>query len=122
MTLCGLLRVAVNAILYTTGAGIEPELRTPLKERPHTRGSKPAQYSSDGVFFLPGAIEISHLRRMQALERSSGGRAQLHRFLVRGHWRRAAAGWTDQRARWIQPYWKGPDMAAVIERAYKLKP
>jgi hypothetical protein len=26
------------------------------------------------------------------------------------------------RMRWIQPYWKGPDIAAIIERTYKLKP
>ena len=32
--------------------------------------------------------------------------------MVRGHWRRAAPGWKDQRVRWIGPYWKGPDIAA----------
>jgi hypothetical protein len=42
--------------------------------------------------------------------------------MVRGHWRRAAASWKDQGMRWIEPYWKGPDIAAVIERTYKLKP
>jgi hypothetical protein len=33
----------------------------------------------------------------------------------------AAKTWADQRLRWIEPYWKGPDMAAIIERAYRLK-
>jgi len=42
--------------------------------------------------------------------------------MVRGHWRRPQKGWTDQSLRWIEPYWKGPDMATVIERAYTLKP
>ncbi len=46
----------------------------------------------------------------------------MHRFMVRGHWRRAKASWKDQRPRWIKPFWKGPDMAAVIERAYRMKP
>ncbi len=50
------------------------------------------------------------------------GRTVLRRFMVRGHWRRAAAKWSDLRMRWIQPYWKGPDMATIIERTYKLKP
>ena len=59
---------------------------------------------------------------MQTLERMPDGREILRRFMVRGHWRRAASSWTDQRLRWIQPYWKGPDLAAVIERTYKLKP
>jgi hypothetical protein len=79
-------------------------------------------FSNEAVFFLPGAIEISHLRNFQQLERIPSGRTILHRFMVRGHWRRAAAGWQDQRMRWIAPYWKGPDIAAVIERTYKLKP
>ena len=48
------------------------------------------------------------------------GRKLLHRFMVRGHWRRPAATWKEQRPRWIKPYWKGPDLAAVIERTYKL--
>jgi len=122
----GLLRVAINAILYATGAGVEPELRTAPVTEPRPRAGalrvEAPRYSSDGVYFLSGAIEISRVRRMQDLERNSTGRGLLHRFLVRGHWRRAAANWSDQRARWVQPYWKGPDMAAVIERAYKLKP
>jgi hypothetical protein len=36
--------------------------------------------------------------------------------------RRPQKGWADQKLRWIERYWKGPDMAAVIERAYRLKP
>ncbi|MBM4321625.1 MAG: hypothetical protein FJ125_17200, partial [Deltaproteobacteria bacterium] len=46
----------------------------------------------------------------------------MHRFMVRGHWRRPAASWKEQRPRWIEPYWKGPDMAAIVEREYRLKP
>lgn len=72
--------------------------------------------------FLPGTIDIKQLRSYQALERLPDGRDILRRFMVRGHFRRAQKGWSDQRARWIAPYWKGPDMAAIIERAYRLKP
>ncbi|HTP26581.1 MAG TPA: hypothetical protein VMK12_13130, partial [Anaeromyxobacteraceae bacterium] len=117
----GLVRVLVNAILYATSAGVEAEVRdTPAAAR---RPRKPAlKASSESVYFLPGAIEISQLRRMQALERIPDGRTILRRFMVRGHWRRAAANWTDRRMRWIAPYWKGPDMAAIVERTYKLKP
>jgi hypothetical protein len=42
--------------------------------------------------------------------------------MVRGHWRRANPSWKEQALRWIEPYWKGPDMAATIERTYRLKP
>ncbi len=77
---------------------------------------------SEDVYHLPGHIEISRIRQYRQLERFSEGRRLLHRFMVRGHWRRPAKDWQDQRLRWIEPYWKGPDIAAVIERMYKLLP
>jgi hypothetical protein len=117
----GLFRIAFNAILYATSAGVEAQVRTaPAANRRPDRPSPPV--SSDSVYFLPGAIEISQLRRMQALEGIRDGREILRRFMVRGHWRRAAPRWTDRRMRWIAPYWKGPDLAAIVERTYKLKP
>jgi hypothetical protein len=120
-----LLQTVVNAILYATSAAPEPVLRNPNSaNRKRTSPREPAEIktSSESVYFLPGAIEISQLRRLQSLERIPDGRTALHRFMVRGHWRRPAKSWTDQRLRWIEPYWKGPDMASVIERAYKLSP
>ena len=59
---------------------------------------------------------------MQELDRVRSGRSILHRFIVRGHRRRDAAGWKDHRLRWIEPYWKGPDIAAVMEQTYRLNP
>ncbi|MBI4604124.1 MAG: hypothetical protein HY721_19375 [Planctomycetes bacterium] len=47
---------------------------------------------------------------------------EMKRFLVRGHWRRANPDWKDQRIRWIEPYWKGSDIARVIEKQYLLRP
>ena len=43
------------------------------------------------------------------------------RFIVRGHWRWPAKHWINRSLRWIEPYWKGPDLAAVIEKAYRLR-
>jgi hypothetical protein len=116
----GLLRLVINAILFATSAGVKPEVRTqpPAARQRRSSASPP---SSDSVFFLPGKIDIRSVRRLQELSRAPGGRALLARFMVRGHWRRAQKGWSDQRLRWIEPYWKGPDMAAVIEKAYQLK-
>ena len=118
----GLLQVVVNAILYATSAGVEPQLRESPRARRRVPDGRAAAFSSERVYFLPGAIEISRVRRLQELERIPSGREMLHRFMVRGHWRRAARTWKDQRMRWVEPYWKGPDIAAVIERTYKLKP
>jgi hypothetical protein len=35
-------------------------------------------------------------------------------------WRRPNRTWQDQRVRWIAPYLKGPDVAAMVERDYEL--
>ena len=121
----GLLHVTLNAILYATSAGVKREVR-PGSSQPRKRSAgtsqDPPALSSEEVYFLPGDIEISRLRQLQSLQRVPSGRNQLHRFMVRGHWRRPAASWKDQCLRWIKPYWKGPDLAAIIERTYKMKP
>jgi hypothetical protein len=123
-SLRGLLHIILKAILYAVSAGVEPELRRKPHERETFRppGPPPHVFSSENVYFLPGKIDISRVRHFQELERVETGRRILHRFMVRGHWRRAAAKWTDQSTRWIEPYWKGPDIATVVERAYRLKP
>jgi hypothetical protein len=120
-----LLHIVLNAVLYAVSPGVEPQPRKRPVEVQHRRAKPNAQasiFSSEDVFFLPGAVEISQLRNFQQLERIPSGRPILHRFMVRGHWRRAAPRWKDQRMRWIAPYWKGPDIAAVIERTYRLIP
>jgi hypothetical protein len=118
----GFLRMTINAILYATSASVAPERRAaPAQPARRSQPVTPA-FSSDDVYFLPGTIDISSVRKLQVLERAPDGRALLRRHMVRGHWRRAQPQWTDQRLRWIEPHWKGPDMAGIIEHAYRLKP
>jgi len=132
-----LVHLAINAVLYSTSRLLEPVSVGPPRrpgapERRRKKGglgkgsgpghSSPKAYSDEDVYHLPGTIDISSLKRFQDLERSEGGRQVLRRFMVRGHWRRANATWTDQRLRWIEPYWKGPDMGMIIERDYRLMP
>ena len=116
-----LLRLALNAILYATSAGVTAEIRPAVPREPSKRASVMAP-TSDSVFFLPGKIDIRRVRQLQELERSPTGLGLLSRFMVRGHWRRPGKNWDDQRLRWIEPYWKGPELAAVIEKAYRLRP
>jgi len=118
----GLLRTTINAIVYATSASVEPERRTPPAPSSVRGRGAPPVYSSDDVYFLPGTIDISRVRKLQEIERVPEGRELVRRHMVRGHWRRAQKAWADQRLRWIEPYWKGPDMAAIIEHAYRLKP
>jgi hypothetical protein len=44
------------------------------------------------------------------------------RFLVRGHWRNQAhgKGRSLRRFQWIQPFWKGPEMAEIVSKPYRV--
>lgn len=113
----------VNAVLYATSSGVEPEVRKPPSAKKRRARKGPAtNLSREEVFYLPGKIDISLSRGARELERAPGGRTIMKRFMVRGHWRRPPENWTDQRPRWIAPHWKGPDIATIIERQYRLKP
>ena len=118
-----LLHVLINVILYASSPDGKSETRTPARGRRArpTGGTTAEPLLSDAVFFLPGPIDIRQVRQLQQIERSAEGGKLMHRFMVRGHWRRPAKRWKDQRPRWIRPHWKGPDMAAVIERSYRLR-
>ena len=85
-------------------------------------GKAEEETSAEEVFYLPGRIPISHVAGYRRLPKTEAGRRILTRFLVRGHWRRANPSWNDQRLRWIEPYWKGPDIGRIIEKQYLLKP
>jgi hypothetical protein len=117
-----LLHVVFNAVLYATSASGQPQLKASPRKGNKTSSGSSSVYSSEEVFFLPGSIPISQVRRLQELSRVPSGRKLTHRFMVRGHWRRPARSWKDQRVRWIEPYWKGPDLAAIIEKTYKMTP
>jgi len=112
-----LLRLVVNALLYTTSADYRKEWREPA---PPTLAPNRALLSGDGVYYLPGRIPIGP---QQAGETQAGprtGTTIIKRFWVRGHWRRPNSSWQDQRVRWIAPYLKGPEIAAIVEREYAL--
>jgi hypothetical protein len=126
-----LLRLVLNAVLYSTSAQLDPILLPPRpgrRRRGRRRqgagtppGTRPRR-SREGVYFLPGRIDVARVRRLRELEETDPGRKLMRRFLVRGHWRRASQTWKDWRLRWIEPYWKGPTLGDVIEREYRLRP
>jgi len=120
--LAGLVHLVINAILYASSPGVESQPRRASAGEGQRGPSSVESYTSDEIWFLPGVIKISRLRQLQELERAPSGRKLLHRHMVRGHWRRPPKSWKDQRLRWIEPYWKGPELAAVIERAYEVTP
>jgi len=133
-----LLKVIINAVLYATSAGVNPVImESPIADlrRKKNKLGKSKQgkmmgrikemkgrFSEERVFYLPGKITISQHKRYSEMEKTGEGRTIMKRFMVRGHWRRANPSWEDQALRWIEPYWKGPEMAAVIEKEYRMVP
>ena len=135
-----LVHLVSNAILYATSAHLEPLLlssklrrleqsltgkgqrkREPLL-RPALQAARRVLSSEDASFHLPGHIDITTIKRLRELPETESGQTLMKRFMVRGHWRRPNPDWQDQRLRWIEPYWKGPELAAAIEREYRMKP
>jgi hypothetical protein len=112
-----LLRLVVNAVLYTTSADYRKEWREPA---PPAHAPNRAILSGDGVYYLPGRITIGPQQAGDAQAGTRTGTTIVQRFWVRGHWRRPHTSWQDQRVRWIAPYLKGPEMAAIAEREYAL--
>jgi len=137
-----LLHLVINAVLYATSTDVEPvRIRSPLdrlqQEVARKVGSKKSakkkrkaerqvarfmnRATGEDVFYLPGKIPIGKVEQLSKVEKSGGGRTLMTRFMVRGHWRKANPTWKDQRPRWIAPYWKGPELATVIEKQYEMK-
>lgn len=116
-----LLGLVLNAILYATSASVELDDLAVRRDPQRWARQRGTLGGPDDVYFLPGKIDIRQLRGLQGEHRVRASSGPTHRFLVRGHWRRPARQYHDQRTRWIEPYWKGPDAAAVIEREYRLR-
>jgi hypothetical protein len=133
-----ILHLVFNAILYATSAHLDrilipspikdlnqiiarkgPKKRSKLlRKRDEIKSSK----AIDDIFYLPGKIDISGTRYDRGPADPLERRTLSNRFMVRGHWRKANPTWKDQRLRWIEPYWKGPEEGFQIEKEYRMKP
>jgi hypothetical protein len=116
-----LLHLAVNAVLYATSRELVSEVRRPPSHASLGPRGKPLELSGETVFYLPSRIVIGPRNAPDDRPFGTTGPVIEKRFWVRGHWRKANPTWQDQRLRWIAPYLKGPEMTAIIERAYELK-
>ncbi len=131
-------RIILNAVLYLSSEQAELTAKTsPRKEiedkakgivsRPkrrkllQTTGLYTAlDYQEVGTSV--GPIVINKGSAESSGVGNAGSKPQV-RFMVRGHWRRQAHGTEsqDRKLIWIRPYYKGPDLAATINKPYLVK-
>ncbi|WP_437960418.1 hypothetical protein WME76_12770 [Sorangium sp. So ce119] len=118
----GLVGLVINAILYATSADADAVPGDPRGDDapPPRRRRGGAIPPTDGIFRLPGKIDVTSLKQLKRVRRGASDVQAIRRCMVRGHWRRAGRSWKDANPRWIKPYWRGPSAAAIVEREYRL--
>lgn len=128
-------RVILNAALYISSADAELDQRPPdqeaLKQEIDRIPSRvrrqelkqEARHASRLPYIVVGA-SIPAAESLEAVPTSALEKRTLSvRFTVRGHWRHQACGpgLHERVLRFIKPYNKGPEMAALINKPYLVK-
>jgi hypothetical protein len=134
-----LFRLILNAILYLSSS--DPEIVERLSGRKEAldrassiksrEKAKKARYEarkeSELDYFAVGeSVPLIYVRkgdvRDAELPCPNDSREYAVRFIVRGHWRNQACGpgLSERRLVWIKPYYKGPEMADLVNRPYKV--
>lgn len=127
----------VNIILYATMPDVEstfqhydknytrlqaklrtqrsPKKREKIKQRLRTT-------SAVGYTYLGGSITVDRTQD-RVLSEGDGRRKITVRTLVSGHWRDQPCGRQrlDRKRIWIEPFWRGPDAAAITQKIHHLQ-
>ncbi len=129
-------RILINAVLYVASNDADiierisprnvklPNIKSPLKMKKYkkriSRFSK-LTYQSLGESLPPIVID-----KVQCAQTTNGNNKEIKsikRFIVRGHWRNQPCGINREENKliWIKPYYKGPDLAELINKQYIVK-
>jgi hypothetical protein len=133
-------RLILNTILYLSSkdpeitkgqSGLKAELahldqiKTPAKRRKATE--RPGDRQESALDFILVGASVGRLQagEGEAVAPPEGNPKGWinRRFIVRGHWRNQAfgPGRQDHRVMWIKPFYKGPDLAEMINRPFLVK-
>jgi hypothetical protein len=116
-----MMRIIANSILYLASA--DPDISAGLREPPRTGGSTLSSKEKRKLERSVTPLDYTLVGRATtgySGPPASVGKELTKRFKVRGHWRNQAhgPGRTERRFRHIEPFWKGPDAAEVINKTY----
>jgi hypothetical protein len=126
--------LAANIILYSTNrtADIVPHNQATLEKLQrqvarHSRGKKRAKANQklhearrSSIYVIGGNFKPKDGR---ILSYQKSDRAVSVRHMVRGHWKMQAYGpdRQDRKHIFVEPYWRGPELAEMVERDYVLE-
>lgn len=111
-------------VLNTCTAMSDPEAVKPLgvpQKKPHKSSSQRDTKEPDFRLFRVGReVKMDCRDALRAFVRGDRRGPLTVQFIVRGHWRHQPCGpqRAERRTIWIEPYWKGPEDAAIISRAH----
>lgn len=106
-------------VLGTCLAASSPDALRQMRPRAPSSPATPS--SSMQHFRLTAPVKIDCREAIRGYA-NHGSRSPSVRWMVRGHWRNQACGpaMKERRAKWIEPYWKGPDGAPAVVRPHVL--
>lgn len=126
--------LAANIVLYSTNrsADVVPHNQATIEKLQrqvarHSKGKKRARANQklqearrSAIYVIGGSFRPKD-GRVLTYEKSD--RAVSVRHLVRGHWKMQAYGpeRQDRKHIFVEPYWRGPELAEMVERDYVLK-
>lgn len=126
-------RFVINTILYINSQGADRAEWFPEKHRAElSKARRFGAGSRKGKRCMERARKYSGLRKtvlgpgFEPLDGHVGARSWRteSRWRVRGHWRTyESERYKTVRGKtvWIEPFWKGPEMADLVDRKYKVK-
>ena len=80
------------------------------------------EFKEVGASVGPIVVNKDDNTKVGGISTGVGDKLQV-RFMVRGHWRRQPHGQENQERKliWIQPHFKGPDIAEIVNKPYLVK-
>lgn len=131
-----IFRVILNAVLYITAPGDVVLMRTEATEihnklqglkggsRRDKLEAKYKEAKSKYIYICGRSVRLGEgYEVVEGLRKTAEGRKLLTRHRVRGFWRMQVYGKerAERKLVWIQPYYRGPSMAELVEKQYHVQ-